>query len=165
MLVVNPESNMNNGLRVAPAMDFLKHGLTVGLGTDGMSGHMISQARTMYLQQRTLKRDPGIGFAEACRILLENNRIIANRVFDEPRGALAPGQLADIMIPQYLPFTPLNADTFYGHLLFGLSFAPVRTTVARGRVVLDEGHFPNLDEEAIRMRCAERASRIWGRIH
>ena len=165
MLVVNPESNMNNGLKVAPALDFLKHGLTVGVGTDGMSGHLVSQARAMYMQQRTQQRDPTIGFAEACQILLENNRTIANRVFIEPRGALAPGQLADIMIPEYLPFTPLNADTLYGHLLFGLGFAPVRTTVARGRVVLDEGRFPDLDEEAIRMRCAERASRIWSRIH
>lgn len=165
MLVVNPESNMNNGLKVAPALDFLKHGLTVGLGTDGMSGHLVSQARAMYLQQRTQKRDPTIGFAEACRILLENNRTIANRVFDEPRGALAPGQLADIIIPDYLPFTPLSADTFYGHLLFGLSFAPIRTTVARGRVILDEGRMPDLDEKSIRMRCSERASRIWSRIH
>ena len=165
MLVVNPESNMNNGLKVAPALDFLKHGINVGLGTDGMSGHLVSQARAMYLQQRTQQRDPGIGFAEACQILLENNRSIANRVFDEPRGVLAPGHLADIMIPDYLPFTPLNADTFYGHLLFGLGFAPVRTTIARGRVVLDEGHLPNLDEKAIRMRCAQRASRIWNRVH
>jgi len=165
MLVVNPESNMNNGLKVAPALDFLKHGITVGVGTDGMSGHLISQARAMYLQQRTELRDPTIGFAEACQVLLENNRTIANRVFDESRGALAPGQLADIMIPEYLPFTPLNADTFYGHLLFGIGFAPVRTTVARGQVILDEGRLPNLDEEAIRMRCAERASRLWRRIH
>jgi len=165
MLVVNPESNMNNGLKVAPALEFLKHGLMVGIGTDGMSGHLISQARAMYLQQRTQQRDPAVGFAEACRILLENNRTVANRVFDEPRGALAPGQLADIMIPEYLPFTPLNAGTLYGHLLFGLSFAPIRTTIARGRVILDEGRFPNLDEEAIRRRCAERASRIWSRIH
>ena len=165
MLVVNPESNMNNGLKVASALDFLKHGIMLGLGTDGMSGHLISQARAMYLHERTQQRDPGIGFAEACRILLENNRTIANRVFDEPRGALAPGQLADIMIPEYLPFTPLNAETFYGHLLFGLGFAPLRTTVARGRVILDEGRLPHLDEEAIRRRCAERASRIWSRIH
>jgi len=62
----------------------------------------------MYLHQRALHRDPTIAFAEACQILLENNRSIANRLFDEPRGALAAGQLADIMIPEYLPFTPLN---------------------------------------------------------
>ena len=164
MLVANPESNMNNGLRVAPVLDFLNHGVTVGLGTDGMSSHLVSQARAMYLHQRALSRDSNIAFAEACQVLLHNNRVIANRLFKEPRGVLAPGQLADIMIPEYVPFTPFNADTFYGHLLFGLGFAPVRTTIARGRVVLDEGRFPDLDEEAIRAHCVERAARIWSRI-
>ena len=164
MLVNNPESNMNNGLRVSPILDFLEHGVTVGVGTDGMSSHMISQARAMYLHQRSEHRDPTLAFGEACRILLENNRTIANRLFREPRGALAEGQLADIMIPEYVPFTPLNAGTFYGHLLFGLSFSRVRTTIARGRVIVDEGRLPHLDEDANRARCAERAARIWSRI-
>jgi putative selenium metabolism protein SsnA len=164
MLVNNPESNMNNGLSVSPILEMLKHGVTVGVGTDGMSSHMISQARAMYLHQRTYHRDPTIAFAEACEILLYNNRSICNRLFPEPRGALAPGQLADIIIPQYVPFTPLNAETFYGHLLFGLSFSRVRTTIARGRVIVDNGQLPHLDEQAIRARCAERAARIWARI-
>jgi cytosine/adenosine deaminase-related metal-dependent hydrolase len=86
-------------------------------------------------------------------------------LFPDTRGALAAGQLADIMIPDYVPFTPLSNDTLYGHLLFGLSYARIRTTVARGRVVLDEGRIPGLDEDAIRARCAERAIRIWERIH
>ena len=165
MLVNNPESNMNNGLKVSPILDFLKHGVMLGVGTDGMSSHLISQARAMYLHQRTRQRDPSIAFVEACRILLVNNRSIANRLFSEPRGSLAPGQLADIMIPEYVPFTPLNTNTLYGHLLFGLGFARVRTTIARGRVIVDEGRLPHLDEEAIRARCAERATRIWSRIH
>ena len=161
----NPESNMNNGLRVSPFMEVLGHRVLVGVGTDGMSSHLISQARAMYLHQRTLHRDPTIAFAEACRVLLDNNRVIANRLFDEPRGSLAPGQLADIMIPEYLPFTPLNAETFYGHLLFGLGYARSGYTIARGRVVVDDGCLPHLDEEAIRARCTERAARIWSRIY
>jgi len=165
MLVNNPESNMNNGLKVSPILDLLKHGVTVGVGTDGMSSHLISQARAMYLHQRSYHQDPNLAFGEACQILLENNRAIANRLFREPRGALAPGQLADIMIPEYVPFTPLNAATFYGHLLFGLSFTRVRTTIARGQVIVDEGRLPHVDEEAIRAHCAERAPRIWSRIH
>jgi len=164
MLVNNPESNMNNGLSVAPILDMLKHGVTVGVGTDGMSSHLISQARAMYLHQRTHHRDPTLAFAEACEILLHNNRTICNRLFPESRGALAPGQLADIMIPDYVPFTPLNAQTFYGHVLFGLSFARVRTTIARGQVIVEDGLLPQLDEESIRAQCTERASRIWKRI-
>ena len=49
-------------------------------------------------------------------------------------------------------------------LLFGLSFTRIRTTIARGRVIVDNGQLPHLDEEAIRARCAERAARIWQRI-
>ena len=165
MLVNNPESNMNNGLKVSPILEFLDHGVLVGVGTDGMSPDLVAQARAMYLHQRTRQRNPQIAFAEACRILLENNRSITNRLFKEPRGVLAPGQLADIIIPEYVPFTPLNAETFYGHLLFGLNFAPVRTTIARGRVIMDDGCLPHLDEPAIRARCSERAQRIWSRIH
>jgi putative selenium metabolism protein SsnA len=164
MLVNNPESNMNNGLSVSPILEMLKHGVLVGVGTDGMSSHLISQARAMYLHQRTYRRDPAVGFVEACDILLNNNRTICNRLFREPRGALAAGQVADIMIPEYVPFTPLSAETFLGHLLFGLSFARVRTTIARGRVVVDGGIIPHLDEPAIRAACAARASKVWARM-
>jgi len=165
MLVNNPESNMNNGLGVSPILEILSHGVTVGVGTDGMSSHLISQARAMYLHQRAEHRDPTLAFVEACEILLKNNSRICNRLFAEPRGALAPGQLADVAIYDYVPFTPLNAATFYGHLLFGLSFSRVQTTIARGRVVVDDGRLPNLDEDAIRAHCTERASALWARIH
>lgn len=165
MLVNNPESNMNNGLKVAPSLAMLEAGILTGLGTDGMSSHMISQARAMYLHQRGERRDPNLAFAEACAMLLVHNRRIANRLFSEPRGVLAPGQLADVMIPEYVPFTPLDAGNLCGHLLFGLGFAPVRTTIARGRIIVDEGRLLHLDEAHIRARCVQRATNIWKRIH
>lgn len=164
MLVSNPESNMNNGLGVTPMLEMLRHGVTVGLGTDGMSSHMISQARAMYLLQRSYRRDPRVAFVEAADALLIGNRTICNRLFRQPRGALAPGYVADICLPEYVPFTPVNADTFYGHLLFGLSFARVRTTIARGRVIVEDGRIPHLDEDAIRASCVERAKALWQRI-
>jgi hypothetical protein len=55
-------------------------------------------------------------------------------------------------------------ETFFGHLLFGLSFSRIRTTIARGRVIVDDGRLPHLDEKAIRARCVERADGIWARI-
>jgi len=165
ILVNNPESNMNNGLGVSPILDMLQHGVLVGVGTDGISSHLISQARAMYLYQRAEHRDPTVAFAEACEILLKNNSQICNRLFAEPRGALAPGQLADVIIRDYVPFTPLNADTFFGHLMFGIGFSRVDTTIARGHVIVDDGHLPGLDEAAIRANCTERARAIWARIN
>ncbi len=163
-MVVNcPESNMNNAVGTAPVLDMLERGVLAGLGTDGMSSHMISQARAFVLQQRASQRDPRVAFAEACELLLYNNREICNRLFTDPRGALAPGQLADVVIYDYVPPTPANPDTLYGHLLFGLNFASVRTTVARGRLIVDDGALAHVDEAEIRARCAERAPAIWQR--
>lgn len=163
ILVNCPESNMNNAVGVASVLDMLDCGILVGLGTDGMSSDMLSQARAMYLQQRTRLQDPAAAFAEACRIVLENNREICDRLFRDPRGVLAPGYLADIVVYDYVPPTPLSSETLYGHLLFGLAFANVRTTIARGEVVVEDGQFARLDEAQARARCAERAPAIWQR--
>ena len=164
MLVNCPESNMNNAVGIAPVLEMLRQGVLVGLGTDGMSSHLFSQARAMYLQQRLGKSDPSVGFIEACEALLRNNRLIANRLFGDRRGSLAPGQLADIAIYDYVPPTPLRAETLPGHLLFGIGFARVLTTIARGRVIVDAGKVVGIDEAAIRAQCARRAPVIWQRM-
>jgi putative selenium metabolism protein SsnA len=164
MLVSNPESNMNNGLPVPPVLELLRRGVLVGIGTDGMSSHVISQARALYMHLRSINNDPTLAFGEACDVLLNNNRRIANRLFDEPRGALAKDQLADIVVYDYVPFTPLRDDTFFGHLLFGVGFSRVNTTIARGKVIVENGDLPKLDENGVRSLCVERASAIWSRI-
>jgi cytosine/adenosine deaminase-related metal-dependent hydrolase len=164
MLVSNPESNMNNGLPVSPVLDFLRHGVLVGVGTDGMSSHVISQARAMYMHQRTLHGDPTLAFGESCDILLRNNRRIANRLFNVPRGSIVKGQLADLVIYNYVPFTPLRPDTLFGHLLFGVGFSRAHTTIARGNVIVENGDLLKLAENDVRADCVERASALWSRI-
>lgn len=164
MVVTNPESNMNNGLAVTPVLELLRRGLLVGLGTDGMSGRMIAQARLAYQIQRAARRDPRIAFKEACDLLLVNNHAICARLFPEPRGALAAGSLADVIVMDYTPFTPFNRHTFLGHFLFGLVAAPVTATICRGRVIMENGRVPHVDEEALCARARERAEKLWARI-
>jgi putative selenium metabolism protein SsnA len=164
MMVTNPESNMNNGLGVTPVLELLGKGLLVGLGTDGMSNQMIAQARAGYQIQRAHRRDPRVAFKEVCDLLLKNNRTLCGRLFHEPRGVLAPGALADVALYAYSPFTPFNRHTWLGHFLFGLVSAPVDTTVCRGRVIVEGGRLPHLDEPGIRARAVERATKLWSRI-
>ncbi|HMP88732.1 MAG TPA: putative aminohydrolase SsnA [Kiritimatiellia bacterium] len=164
MMVTNPESNMNNGLAVTPLLELLHAGILVGLGTDGMSNNMIAQARAAYLIQRAVRRDPRVAFVEACRLLLDNNRLIAERIFPEGRGRLVEGYLADLIIMDYVPFTPFDPSTFYGHFLFGLVNAPVTMTMCRGRVLMENGIIHHLDEENIRRKAVEQARAMWKRI-
>ena len=98
MMVTNPESNMNNGLFVTPMQELLRRGILLGLGTDGMSNEMIAQVRALYLLHRDTQRDPRVAFVDACRLLLDHNRKVCDRIFPRMRGVLAPGLLADIAI-------------------------------------------------------------------
>ena len=79
--VHNPESNMNNAVGCADVLTMMKKGITVGLGTDGMSSDMLSQMRCAYLIHRHNKKDPTVAFVESPTMLLENNSKIAEQVF------------------------------------------------------------------------------------
>jgi cytosine/adenosine deaminase-related metal-dependent hydrolase len=150
MLVTNPESNMNNGLAMTPLLELVRRGALVGLGTDGMSSRMPAQARA---------------FVEAAHLLLRGNRAICERLFKTPRGRLAAGQQADVILLDYQPFTPFQPSTLLGHLLFGLVAAPVSTTICRGRILLENGQLQlPIDEQALCANARERAKKLWARI-
>lgn len=164
MMVHNPESNMNNAVGTQKMLTLLKKGILLGLGTDGMTSHMISAARTAHLLQRATFADPRLAFVEACTMLLENNAAIAARCFKTPRGKLVPGQLADIALFRYAPTTPLEPNRILGHYLYGLNFAPVHSTIARGRFLMRNFKLLTLDEDAIAARANELARQTWSRI-
>ena len=148
-VVHNPESNMNNAVGVTPLLTLLKKGVLVGLGTDGMSSDMLAQMRCAYLLHRLANRDPRVAFLEAPQLLLTNNAEICRRQFGLQLGELAEGRPADLAILDYQPPTPLTADNFLGHLIFGLVDAVVDTTVCRGKVLMRGKQVLTLDEERI----------------
>ena len=164
MMVHNPESNMNNAVGTQKMLTLLKKGVLLGLGTDGMTSHMISAARVAHLLQRATLADPRVAFCEACEMLLSNNVKIAARCFPEPRGQLAPGQLADIAIFDYVPTTPLEPGRFLGHLLYGLNYARVDTTIARGKILMRNSRILTLDEKEICAKAREAARATWKRF-
>ncbi|MBQ9345298.1 MAG: putative aminohydrolase SsnA [Kiritimatiellae bacterium] len=164
MMVHNPESNMNNAVGVQKMLQLLGKGILLGLGTDGMTSQMISAARAAHLLQRCHHGDPRLAFVEACQMLLENNATIANRCFKTPRGQLKTGQLADVALFRYAPTTPLEDGRVYGHYLYGLNYAPVHSTIARGRFLMRNYQLLTLDEDAIAARANELARETWGRI-
>jgi putative selenium metabolism protein SsnA len=164
MLVTNPESNQNNGLAHTPLLEALKRGILCGLGTDGMSCALPAQARAAYLLQRGARRDSSVAFVEAADLLTRNNPAIARRWFKTPRGKLAPGHAADVALYDYNPITPLTAANAAGHVMFGLPYAPVSTTIARGRVVYEHGTIPHLDVDALLARSREHAAALWQRV-
>jgi len=101
---------------------------------------------------------------EAPRLLLQNNAEIAERQFGIRLGEIAAGRPADLAILDYHPPTPLTADNFLGHLIFGMVDATVDTTVTRGKILMKNKKVLTLDEERIAARSREIAPQVWNRL-
>ncbi len=164
VLVHCPESNANNGIGRLDVERAAAEGCTVGLGTDGMSSAMLRALRAAFLVQRAGREDPTVGFA-AHPGLLHTNAVVARRFLDEPLlGELTPGAPADICVVDSPPPTPIGPENLFGHLVYGAAEAPVRHTIARGRILLEDFRHTTLDPFAIARAARVEAFGLWERF-
>ena len=159
-----PQSNMNNAVGVAPVLEMMNNDILVGLGTDGMSPGILDDVRVANILHKLYKKDPRVFFAESCQLLLENNSKIASRHFTKNVGVLEKEALADVIIVDYDPPTPLNEETFLGHFLFGICEANVDSSIINGKPVMRNGKLLWIDEAAINTKSREQASDFWKRF-
>jgi len=163
-LINNPESNANNGVGRLDVTAAQSSGCTVGLGTDGMASSMLRSLRAGFLAQRAAMRDPSVGL-ETCPGLLAANARVAARFFDEPLlGELADGAPADIAVVDAPPPTPLTSVNLFGHLIYGAAEAPVRHTIARGKVIMEDFRLLTVDLEETAREARDIAPEVWRRF-
>jgi cytosine/adenosine deaminase-related metal-dependent hydrolase len=77
---------------------------------------------------------------------------------------LAPGAMADLILVDYKPTTPLTAGNLPWHILFGYEASAITTTISVGRVLMQNRRLLTLDEEAITARSRELAAALWARV-
>jgi putative selenium metabolism protein SsnA len=157
----NARSNMNNGVGRADLGAWTRAGVQFGLGTDGYGAGMLSEAHAATLLQRQAPR-LGDG-ALVQQALLHANFDLAGRWLPGI-GRLAPGCPADVVVTGYTPPTPLAAENFWGHLLFGAVEESVQHVFVAGERVLEGGRSTRLDEAELEAGCREHAARLWERF-
>jgi putative selenium metabolism protein SsnA len=164
-VVHNPQSNLNNAVGIADILSMNHKGVLVGLGTDAMTVNMREEVRVALWAQHLRHDNPSVGFVEALSTLLFHNARIAARYWDCGLGELKEGHAADVVLIDYIPPTPLDESTFLGHFAFGISQAPVDTTIAGGRVLMaGKQLLLDIDEEAVCRRSRELAADLWERF-
>ncbi len=163
-VVHNPESNMGNAVGAAPVLKMLNSGVQVGLGTDGYTGDMFESAKVANCLQKHANANPGVAWAEVPQMLYVNNPDIAGRLFGGTLGELTPGAWADVIVVDYLPWTPMNTANWSGHLLFGVSGRAVETTIVNGCVRMLNRELVDIDEEQVMARSRELAQNLWQKI-
>jgi len=163
-VAINPESNMGNAVGCSPALEMYKRGILLGLGTDGFVSDM---PQSLKMANALLKHDvgrPDAAFMEVTKMLFENNPRIAGRYFTEPVGKLAPGFSGDVAVLDYSAPTELSAANIDAHILFGASGRSVKSTIARGRVLMEDHRLTELDEAQVMAKAAEASKKVWERF-
>lgn len=163
----NPVSNAYLGNGIAPVLEMLELGIDVSLATDGgacaNTEDMIEALKWGVLMPKVAAQDPRVFNS---RDILRLATLGGARALGLPNdlGALEVGRLADFFLfdPYRLKSVPMHDPI--SNIVYTGSQQNVHTVVVDGRVVLDAGRFPDLDEEAFVREVHERALALAQRV-
>ncbi len=135
------------------------------LGTDGLSASVRGEAPwALALWRRGARPGAQLGFFAIERMVLEGGGRLAGRIFDAEFGRLEEGRIADLVLLDERPATPLRADSACGHLLTAAADARVAWTLVAGRPIVREGVLLTADLAELAARAAQRSDALWRRI-
>jgi putative selenium metabolism protein SsnA len=164
-LAHNARSNMNNAVGYN---SLLPRFANVVLGTDGMSADMLEEFRFAVFRHR---ESGGPWWpADFLRCLDRGNRLMERYMgagggesTGSAFGRVQAGCVADLVLWDYDPPTPLAGGNVAGHLAFGLSARSVRSVMVNGDFVVEDGK-PSFDAELIAATARAEAARLWNRM-
>ena len=165
MVVNNPESNMGNAVGCSPVLKMFEKGIMIGLGTDAYTHDMLESLKVALTIQRHNAGMPNVAWNEVTTMLFKNNPLIAKKYFGCDVGVLKAGAKADVIVIDYLPFTPFSDQNIDGHMIFGMNGRQVRTTMANGRLLYKDRAFVDLDEEKISGEIFTAAEKLWSDVN
>ena len=158
-----PLSNCEVGGGIAPVLELLERGVTVGLGSDGYLNDMFAVMRGAFLLHRAATLDPGaISAATVLHLATEGS---ARTLGLERVGRLEPGwhadlQLVDLEGPRGLP-TPVEAHNLLDQLVLWRSASHVRNVMVGGDWIVEGGEVIGADMDKLRAHTLEQAARLW----
>ena len=165
MVVNNPESNMGNAVGICPVLPLYKNGILLGMGTDAYTNDMLESLKVALCSQRSQNCLPNVGWCEVTDMLFKNNAKIGEKYFPATLGVLKAGAAADIIVMDYKPFTPFSDENIDGHMIFGMTGRQCQTTIANGKVLMQDRVLVGIDEEAENAHILEAAKKLWGDLN
>jgi cytosine/adenosine deaminase-related metal-dependent hydrolase len=145
-VAVNPESNLNNSVGL---MNFklLPDNLPILCGTDGMHANPGKSLKVIFL----LMRHAGFSFEEAfnriIKIYFDQIGFVKKYFSDYP--LLNKNERADFLIWDYIPPTPLNAENFWGHYIYGILERPVHSVIQGGSFLMKDKQLLAVNESEL----------------
>lgn len=157
-LLHNPRSNMNNAVGHAAIEKF---GNRSAIGTDGFPADMIEEAKLAYFKSQDSKN--GVSPQYIVKMLHQGNDLLSE-LFNQTFGSFSPGSVADIVVLDYNPPTPLTEDNLAGHILFGMRSSMVESVMVNGEWIIFEREWRQLDIQELYKKAIPVAKRLWQKM-
>jgi cytosine/adenosine deaminase-related metal-dependent hydrolase len=156
---------MNTADGIAEVESYLRTGVRVCLGSDGLANTMWREAEIASFLQKIRFRDgrrvPG---NQLLQMAIYNNNALASTYFPEARiGVIEPGAYADLIFVDYHPSTPMTVENLPSHLIFAFNESMISTTIVQGKVLMKDRVLTTLDEDRIKARSREIVPAFWRR--
>jgi guanine deaminase len=164
----NPVSNLKLGSGIAPVIEMLSRGISVGFGTDNHNGNdgcsMFESIKLAVMLQTTQTDDfhQWLDARSGLRGATQHGARVMGCSADV--GRLEPGFKADFLIFDLTAdaFVPLNDVAV--HLVFADATRALRHVYIDGAPVLVDGNIISVDEKALRAEMLERLSIIHKKV-
>ena len=159
-IIYNPTANMILASGVCPLREFVAHGVSVAIGTDGVasndSHNMIEAMKLGALLQKVHRQDPE---AANARQLLKMSTIDGARVLGlgDITGSLEPGKRADVVRFDGNSFGAAVVHDPYQQIVYGAGPESVADVWVDGRRLLADGAFVSFDPRSIVPKLRELA--------
>lgn len=146
----NPSSNMKLASGIAPINDYIKNGINVGIGTDGVSSNnnldMFSEMKLTALLQKVNTLDPKVLPAKETFDMATKNGAKALGVNS---GEIKEGKLADIIlvntnVPHMTPVrNPLS------NIIYSALGTDVDTVICDGKILMENKELKTINEKEV----------------
>lgn len=160
-IAVNVTSNLNNAVGISQVKQFLKKGIRVISGNDGLiQSQAIEYLNIYYLGH--LKNASPIGFSLADLLAIINYTYeYANNLLGTNLGSFKIGSEADILVVDYKPYTLVNEENIFSHIFFGVfpNLRPAYTFVDGSMLI--ENYKLNIDLLSDYQEALSQANKLW----
>ena len=142
-----------------PLKHYIKEGVNVGVGTDSFSIDYLIELRTGALLSKVVEKDPYVATAHN---MVSYGTINGAKALNRPDlGRISPGAKADIIVVNLSGLH--NAPVFdpIRKAVYLSSQKDIETVIIDGQIIIENGHFKNVDEEEAIRNAKPAFDKIW----
>jgi len=156
-----PESNMKLASGIAPVWKMIKNNVNVTIGTDGSASNnnldLLQEMDTVSKVQKLYTMDSTAMDAKNTLFLATAN---SGKALHKKIGKIEEGYIADLAIIDLNDINLIPYFNPYSHLIYSASASNVKMTIINGKIIYENGRMVTVDEEEIKQKVREIASKV-----